>query len=52
MFQIKIVEKIEMHILCSVRFLRKSYRLLDNVEKLGGARGAAVDNKAARCKLH
>jgi len=31
-FQIKFLEKIEIHILCSVTFFRKSYRLWDNVE--------------------
>ena len=32
MFQTKVVEKIETHILCSVTFFRKSRRLWDNVE--------------------
>jgi hypothetical protein len=30
---------------------RKSCRLLDNVEKCGGAREATDDNMAARCVL-
>ena len=33
MFQAKVVEKIKTHILCSVTFSPKSYRLWDNVEK-------------------
>jgi hypothetical protein len=33
MFQIKVVEKIKRHILCSVTFSQKSYCLWDNVEK-------------------
>ena len=33
----KDVEKIKVHILCSVTFFRKSRRLQDNVEKYGGA---------------
>jgi hypothetical protein len=37
--QVKVVEKIEIHIVCSVTFPRKSCRLWDNVEKYGGARG-------------
>jgi len=32
-FHTKIVENIKTHILCSVTFFRKSYRLQDNVEK-------------------
>ena len=34
MFQTKVVEKIKTHILCSVTFFRKTYRLWDNVEKI------------------
>jgi len=34
MFQTKFVEKIKTHILCSVTFYRKSYRLWDNVGKI------------------
>jgi hypothetical protein len=43
-FQIKVVEKIEIHILCSVTFLRKSYHLRDNVKKYDWAREARYDN--------
>jgi len=38
--QTKVVEKIKTHILCSIMFFRKSYRLWDNVEKCGRARHA------------
>jgi hypothetical protein len=34
MFQIKFVEKIKIHNLCSVTFFRKSCRLWDNVKKI------------------
>jgi hypothetical protein len=34
MFQIKVVNKIKTHILCSITFFRISSRLWDNVEKL------------------
>ena len=43
MFLTKLVEKIRTHILYSVTFIRKSHRLWDNVEKLGGDRGATND---------
>jgi hypothetical protein len=43
MFWAKVVDKIKTHILCSVTFFRKSYRLWDNVEKYGGERGATND---------
>ena len=33
MFQTEFIEKIKTHVLCSVTFSRKSYRLWDNVEK-------------------
>jgi hypothetical protein len=33
MFSIKVVEKIKTHILCSITFFRKSWRLWDNIEK-------------------
>jgi hypothetical protein len=39
----KHVEKIETHILYSITFFPKSHRLYDNVEKLGGDRGATND---------
>jgi hypothetical protein len=45
MFQIKFVEKIETHILCSVTFFfLKSCPFLDNVEKYGTAEEATADN--------
>jgi len=34
MFLTKVVEKIKAHILCTVRFSRKSYRLWANVENI------------------
>jgi len=46
MFQIKVVEKLETHILGSTTFFRKSFRLWDNVEKYSGAGQATEDNKA------
>jgi len=45
MFQIKVVEKIKTHILCSVTFLQKSCRLWDKVEKYNGV-GQNTDNMA------
>ena len=39
MLQTKVVEKIKTHILCSITFIRKSYRLGDNVEKIMVERG-------------
>jgi len=42
MFQIKVIEKIEAHILCSVKFSRKSYRLGANVVKYSTG-GQATD---------
>ena len=38
MFQTNVVEKIKIHILCSVTFLKKSCHLRDNVEKYSTAR--------------
>jgi hypothetical protein len=46
MFQIKLVGKIKINILCSIYFSRKSCRLSDNVEECGGAREATDDNTA------
>jgi hypothetical protein len=43
MFQIKIIEKMKTHILCSITLFRKSHRLEDNVEKCSGDRGATND---------
>jgi hypothetical protein len=51
MFQTKVVEKIKTHILYSVNFFRKSYRLWDNVEKWGRA-GQAIDDTIITCALH
>jgi hypothetical protein len=51
MLEIKVVEKIKTHILCSITFFQKSCLLLDNVEKCGGAREAADDMTTARCLL-
>jgi hypothetical protein len=45
MFQIKVVKKIKILILCSVTFPRKSCRLWYNVEKYGGIK-VATDNMA------
>jgi hypothetical protein len=36
MFYIKAVEKFKTHLLCSVTFFRKSYRLRDNVKNMVG----------------
>jgi hypothetical protein len=47
MFQTKAVEKIRTHILCSVTFFRKSYRLWDNVEKYATA-GQTTDDSIIR----
>jgi hypothetical protein len=56
MFQIKVVEKIKMHISCAVTSFRKSSRLWDNVENCCGAREAASlarwISKATRAKAH
>ena len=52
MFQTKFVEKIKTHILSSVTFFRKSYRLWGNVEKYSRAGQATDDNMAhAHCML-
>jgi hypothetical protein len=51
MFQIKVLEIIKTHILCSGTLFPKSCRLWDNVNKCGGAREAA-DNMAARSMPH
>jgi hypothetical protein len=47
MFQTKVVEKIETHILCSTTFSRKSCLLCSIVEKYGEA-GQATDNNTIR----
>ena len=46
MFETKGVEKIKVHILYSVTFFRKSYRLWENVEKYCRA-GQATDYNTA-----
>ena len=46
MFQTIAVEKIKIHILCSVTFSQKSYLLWDNVENYGRAGQATDDNMA------
>ena len=52
MFQIKVVEKIKTHILCSVSIFQKSCHLWDNVEKYGRAKQATDDNtEHALCML-
>jgi hypothetical protein len=51
MFQTKVVDKIKTHILCSITFSRKSYRLWDNVEKYGTARQATDDNIIRRMRF-
>jgi len=44
----KVAETIKTHILCSVTFLRKSYRLWDNVEKYSRV-GQATDSSMILC---
>jgi hypothetical protein len=50
-FQINVVDKIAIHILCSVTFFRKSCRLWENAEKYGRAREATDGKIKARCML-
>jgi hypothetical protein len=50
-FQTKVVEKIKIHILCSITFFRKSCRLWDYVEKYGTARQATDDNIIRRMRF-
>jgi hypothetical protein len=45
-FHTKAVEKMKIHVLCSITFFRKSCRLWDNVEKYYRA-GQATDDKVA-----
>jgi hypothetical protein len=47
----KVVEKTKTHILCSITFSRKSYRLWDKVEKLGTARQDTDDNIIRRMRF-
>jgi hypothetical protein len=51
MFQIKVVEKIETHMLLPENFSRKTCRSGENVGKCGGVRELADGNMAARCLL-
>jgi hypothetical protein len=51
MFQTKVVEKFKTHILCSVRFNWKLYRLWDNVEKYVRARQVTVDDMILRMRF-
>jgi hypothetical protein len=51
MFQTKVVEKIKAHILCSITFSRKSWRLWDNVEKYGTARQVTDNNIIRRMRF-
>ena len=52
MFQIKVFEKIKIHILRSATFFPlKSCRLCDNVEKYGAARQATDDNTTRRMRF-
>jgi len=43
-FQTEVVQKIKTHILCSIAFFRKSFRLWDNVEKFCRTGQATDDN--------
>jgi len=53
MFLTKVVEKIKTHILCSVTFSQKSFRLWGNVEKCGRYAQTTDDNMArAHCMLN
>jgi hypothetical protein len=51
MFQIKVVEKIKLHILCSVPFFNQKSCCLWEVKKYGGAREATDGNMVVRCML-
>ena len=48
---VKVVEKIKTHILCSIKFSRKSCKLWDNVENYGRAREAIDDNIIRRMRI-
>jgi hypothetical protein len=47
-FQMKVVDKIKIHILHSIIVFRKSPRLWDNIEIFGGVTEDTVGNMAAR----
>ena len=51
MFQIKVVEKIKTHILCSKYFSRNRALLWGNVEKYGGIREATNDSTIRRMRV-
>jgi hypothetical protein len=51
MFQTKVLEKIEIHILCVVNALWKSCRLGENTEKYGRDRLATDDNMMRRMRF-
>jgi pyruvate kinase len=46
MFQIKVIDKIKRHILCSINFFFGNSAFYDNVEKYSRAEKAADDNMA------
>jgi hypothetical protein len=48
----KFVEKIKMHILCSIPFFPKIMLLRDNVEKCYTAGQATGDSMIGTCALH
>jgi hypothetical protein len=49
-FQKKVLEKIKIHTLCSINFLRISHRLRDNVKMYSRARQATGDKIIRRRK--
>ena len=51
MFQTKVVEEVKTHILGSVTFFKKSYRLWDNVDKIFRP-GQATDEYMKHAHLH
>jgi len=52
MFQTKVVDELKTHILFSINFFRKSWRLWDKVEKYCRAWQSTDDNMAhALCRL-
>ena len=51
-FQIKVVEKVKTHILCSVTFFRKLWRLWDKAENVEGTRGFKNDVTIGADALH
>jgi hypothetical protein len=48
MFQIKFIDKIKTHVLCSVTLFRKSFHLWENVDKYAGAREEAENMAPTR----